>query len=253
MSTAAAPDAAVPEGSTWWTSRTLRKGLDRPGVPRRTWWIAILFSIGSLCFTVGPTAWWLDLVGPRWDGMTFFIGSIFFTSASYLCFAEVANSPDHIDEDRVRTGRFKLVSWHPRSIDWWATIVQLVGTVYFNATTLFALHENWSVHQVDRLVWRPDAIGSICFLVSSYLAWAEVRHASGSLEFGNVSWWIVVINLLGSIFFGLSAIGEYVLPSTGDSFNAALDNAGTVLGGVCFLVGAILLIPEARRRVTSSA
>lgn len=245
--TDAVPGVAV-STSPVWTSRADRKGLDRPGVPRRTWWIAALFSIGSLCFTVGPMTWWIDLVGSRWDGLTFFIGSIFFTSASYMCFAEVANSPDHLVATSAHHRRFRLASWHPRSVDWWATIVQLVGTVFFNVTTFMALYDDWSVDQVDKRVWRPDAYGSVCFLISSYLAWAEVCHAKGRLQFRSVSWWIVVINLLGSIFFGLSAIGSYVLPSTGDAVNVALDNGGTVLGGVCFLVGAVLLVPEARAR-----
>jgi len=56
----------------------------------------------------------------------------------------------------------------------------------------------------------------------------------------------VVLNLLGSVFFGVSAIGAFVLPSTGDALNLWLDNAGTVAGGVCFFVAAALLIPESR-------
>jgi hypothetical protein len=249
VTAAARPDSHL----LHWTSRVRRKGLDREGVPRRTWWIATLFAIGSLCFTVGPLTWWLDLVGPRWVGLTFFIGSIFFTSASYLCFAEVANSPDHLLDEPERHGRFRLVSWHPRSVDWWATIVQLVGTFYFNVTTFTALSDAWTVQQENRVVWRPDAIGSICFLVSSYLSWAEVCHHSGRFQWRNVSWWIVVINLLGSILFGLSAIGAYVLPSTGEAVNLTLDNAGTALGGLCFLIGAVLLVPEARRRLDGPA
>ncbi len=245
-----------PDGTPFvWRSRDQRKALDRPGVPRRTWWIASLFSIGSLCFTIGPTAWWLDLVGARWDGLTFFIGSIFFTSASYLCFVEAANAPEqiHLGDGPRRRGPFRLASWRPRTIDWWATSIQLVGTVFFNVTTFLALSDHWSTHQQDRLVWRPDAYGSICFLVSSYLAWAEVCHSAGRLRLRDVSWWIVVINLLGSVFFGLSAIGEYVLPSTGDAVNLVLDNGGTVLGGICFLVGAVLLVPEARTHAVAAA
>ena len=245
-----------PDGSRFlWTSRGQRKGLDRPGVPRRTWWIASLFSVGSLCFTVGPTSWWVDLLGSRGDGLTFFVGSIFFTTASYLCFVEAANSPDEVSlaGDRRHRGPFRLVSWRPRSIDWWATSIQLVGTVFFNVTTFLALRDDWSVHQENRLVWRPDAYGSVCFLVSSYLAWAEVCHSAGRLRLRDVSWWIVVLNLLGSVFFGLSALGAYVLPSTGDAVNVALDNGGTVLGGVCFLLGAVLLVPEARRHTEGRA
>ncbi len=230
-----------------WRSRDHRKGLDRPGVPRRTWWIAVLFCIGSTCFTVGPLPSYEQWVGPRWVGLTFFVGSIFFTSASYLCFVEASNAPDAIGDGPRRRGPLALVSWRPRSIDWWSTGVQLVGTVYFNVMTFLAMYDNWDVHQENRLVWRPDAIGSVCFLVASYLAWAEVCHSAGRLRVRDVSWWIVVLNLAGSVFFGLSAIGAYTLPSSGDLVNLWLDNAGTVAGGICFFVAAALLVPEARR------
>ena len=120
------------------------------------------------------------------------------------------------------------------------------GTVYFNVMTFLALFDNWSVSQEDRLVWRPDVIGSICFLVASYLAWAEVCHSAGRLRFGDLSWWIVVLNLLGSIAFGVSAIGAFVDPDTGDVTNLRWDNGGTFVGAMCFLVAAVMLIPEAR-------
>jgi len=232
-----------------WRSRDHRKGLDRPGVPRRTWWIAVLFCIGSTCFTVGPLPAYESWVGPRWVGLTFFVGSIFFTSASYLCFVEASNAPDAVVDDpqRRHRGPFRLISWRPHSIDWWSTGVQLVGTVYFNVMTFLAMYDGWDTAQANRLVWRPDAIGSICFLVASYLAWAEVCHSAGRLRLRDVSWWIVVLNLLGSVFFGVSAVGAYTLGS-GEVVNEWLDNAGTVAGGVCFFVAAAMLIPEARSK-----
>ena len=242
-----------------WTSRRHRKhqGLrlirgpagtkvERVPVARRTWWIASLFSIGSICFALGSVPAYLDRVSARVDGITLFVGSVFFTAASYLCLAEVSNSPDHIRTGPVRRRRFRPASWRPHSVDWWSTIVQLVGTLYFNAMTFLALHDDWSVTQERRLVWRPDVIGSICFLVASYLAWAEVCYSMGRLRFRDVSWWIVVLNLLGSVFFGVSAIGAFVLPSTNDVVSLRWDNGGTILGALCFLVAAVLLIPEAR-------
>jgi hypothetical protein len=52
--------------------------------------------------------------------------------------------------------------------------------------------------------------------------------------------------MLGSIFFGISAVAGYVVPATGDLLDAALDTSGTFWGAVCFLIGALLLLPEAR-------
>ena len=57
-------------------------------------------------------------------------------------------------------------------------------------------------------------------------------------------WRIAAINLLGSILFGVSAIAGYVVPATGDLLDAALDTSGTFWGAVCFLIGAVWMMPE---------
>jgi hypothetical protein len=61
----------------------------------------------------------------------------------------------------------------------------------------------------------------------------------------SLSWWIVALNLLGSIAFGISAIASLLEPASGEPVSARIANAGTSLGGICFLLGALLLIPEA--------
>jgi hypothetical protein len=95
------------------------------------------------------------------------------------------------------------------------------------------------------LVWSPDVFGSIAFLVASWLAFAEVRaNWHGHPDRGR-EWWITVLNLVGSIAFGFSAIGAYVVPDTGSYLNAVWDNGGTLIGAVCFFAGAYLLWPEA--------
>ena len=92
-------------------------------------------------------------------------------------------------------------------------------------------------------VWRPDALGSVCFLVSSWLAWAEECHGPFAWRPSHISWWITMLNLVGSIAFGVSAIASYVKPN-GQLVSLALTNLGTFVGAVCFLVGAVLLLPE---------
>ena len=92
-------------------------------------------------------------------------------------------------------------------------------------------------------VWRPDALGSICFLVSSWLAWAEECHGWFAWRPSQIPWWITLLNLVGSVAFGVSAIASYVTPS-GQLLSLALTNLGTFVGAVCFLAGAVLLLPE---------
>ena len=58
-----------------------------------------------------------------------------------------------------------------------------------------------------------------------------------------LSWWITALNLVGSVAFGVSAVASYV-KSNGQLLSLALTNLGTFVGAICFLVGALLLLPE---------
>jgi hypothetical protein len=51
-------------------------------------------------------------------------------------------------------------------------------------------------------------------------------------------------NLAGSVAFGISAAAGYINASTGQLKNADRSSLGTFVGAVCFLVGALLLMPE---------
>ncbi len=218
-----------PEGSTWWAPSA------------RGWWIAVLFAVGSVLFAVGSVPAYGDAVGARGDTVTYFVGSLFFTSAAFLSYREAvdAASPTrHLSRQR----RFFVLQ--PGRIDWWATAIQLVGTVYFNVSTGIAMAGNLSAQAAHQHVWRPDAIGSVCFLVASGLAWYEACHGWLAWRPRVWSWWITLVNLLGSIAFGVSAVAGYVNPVTGEVKNLDRANMQTLIGAVCFLVGAVLLLPE---------
>ncbi len=91
-------------------------------------------------------------------------------------------------------------------------------------------------------------IGSACFLVSSLIAFANAEHRWLSWRPGDFDWWIAGLNLLGSVFFGFSAVFSFVRPATGDLASAHIAAVGTAAGALCFLVAALLLLPEAERR-----
>jgi hypothetical protein len=206
--------------------------------------MAILFMIGSSCFTAGAVVSQWGSASRPGIGVIFFVGSIFFTSAAYLQYSEAANVP-HRYAAHGRRRRWRPASWEPRRIDWLAAAVQLVGTVLFNISTFAALNHNLTTHQTNARVWAPDSFGSIAFLIASELAFAEVCHRWACVRRRSLSWWIVALNLLGSIAFGISAIASLVEPASGEPVSARIANAGTSLGGICFLLGAALLIPEA--------
>jgi hypothetical protein len=215
-------------GSTWWAPQA------------RGWWIAVLFALGSLLFTVGAVPGYVSSVGARWDAVTFFAGSLFFTAAGFLTYREAVDAgpqPSHAP-------RRRFFVFQPHRIDWWATAVQLAGTVFFNISTGNAMRADLTASAAHQHVWRPDAFGSVCFLVASALAWFEVCHGWVAWRPRSWSWWITLLNLIGSVAFGVSAVAGYISPATGQLRNAERSNLGTLIGALFFLAGAVLLLPE---------
>ncbi|WP_074946658.1 hypothetical protein [Jiangella alba] len=198
----------------------------------------MLFAIGSVLFAVGSVPAYVSAVGTRWDTATYFVGSLFFTSASFLAYREAVDAGP---ADR------RFFVYQPGRIDWWATAVQLAGTLYFNVSTGVAMAANLSAETEHQHLWRPDAIGSVCFLVASLLAWYEACHGWAAWRPRSWSWWIALTNLIGSIAFGVSAVAGYINPLTGEVHDAARANTQTFIGAICFLVGAVLLLPERTR------
>jgi hypothetical protein len=211
-------DGAHEPPGTWWAPHA------------RGWWIGVLFAVGSALFALGAVPGYATGVGVRTDSITYFIGSLFFTSAGFLQYRE---SVDSGPGGRGR-GWGRVFVYRPAQIDWWASGIQLVGTVFFNVSTATAIVADLSAQTAQHHVWRPDALGSICFLVASGMAWFEVCHGWWAWRPGGLSWWITLLNLVGSVAFGVSAVASYVVPSTGQLRNVAL----------CFLAGAVLLLPE---------
>jgi hypothetical protein len=213
----------------------------RPGV--LGWWIAGLFMIGSALFALGSFPVYANATDPSVVGITYFVGSLFFTSAGYLQFMQAINAPTTAGGS---SGRFRFVAWQPHRIDWWSVSVQSIGTLLFNRSTFNAMDAALSTSQQERLVWAPDMFGSIAFMIASTLAWLEVCHGWWRWDPRDTSWRIVALNLLGSIAFQISAIAAFVRPKTGELVNLPIANLGTFVGAVCFFLGALLLIPEMR-------
>jgi hypothetical protein len=203
------------------------------------------FVVGSALFAVGVPLSLTPSLPLTVGSAVFFAGSIFFTSAAFLqLLLSTDELPALVHPADEPSWFARLV--RPRTADWTASAIQFAGTLWFNVTTFRALVDAaGAADPTAQEVWKPDAYGSVAFLVSSALAFApEVRRR----RHGHVrdrSWAIGALNLLGSIFFGLSAIGAYTLTSTDELLSAWWSNVGTFLGAVCFLVGALLLIPKA--------
>ena len=151
--------------------------------------IGRLFMVGSFCFALASLPFMSDF-DARVAGVIYFIGSVFFTAAGAETFRCVEDG-----------NRLDLV----------ASAVQLVGTIMFNVNCYAALFDGLDRHTQKGLVWLPDALGSVAFLVASWIAlvvWQRARRAgTGDRRGGEIAW----LNMIGSLFFGLSAIASQVV------------------------------------------
>ncbi|HEY1597235.1 MAG TPA: hypothetical protein VGF74_17685 [Thermoleophilaceae bacterium] len=194
-------------------------------------WMALLFAIGSTCFLVGPFPGYLNLVGARADGITFFAGSVFFTAGAalqtWIAFPERSSAG---------AGRAAF----------WAAAIQSAGTLFFNVSTFHSLHTAFNDSSYNRLVWRPDAFGSVCFLVSGVVAYRASARKGWLPRREGAGWWESGLNLLGCVFFGISAVAGYVVPSKGSMLDLAAANWNTALGAACFLACALATLRTGR-------
>lgn len=190
----------------------------------------LFFIVGSTCFALGSFPVYFLNVPAQVVGVTFFVGSLFFTSAGVT----------QLQEGTAGFERLVQVD----SKVWWALVVQLVGMLFFNVNTLRAAFVDVPADEVNRLIWAPDFFGSVAFLIASHLAWLVVCGRLWRVRRDDADWWMAVLNYVGSMFFMLSALGAYTLETTGDVVNITWVNVGTFVGAVCFLLGAYLLLPQ---------
>ena len=206
--------------------------------------VAWLFMAGSACFVAGSVPAFVHAVGGSVDGVTYVVGSVFFTTASagQLLQAQSPSLTSVGSAGQHQRTPVRWWAWLPHDRGWWAAVTQLPGTVFFNISTVAALAHNATVAETNRRVWRPDFYGSTLFLVASTFGVLAVAGTRG------LGWRIAWLNMTGSVLFMASAVGSRVLPS-GDLVSTRATVVGTFLGALCFLVGAALMLPAWRDAV----
>lgn len=215
-------------------------------VKRLAWWIALLFIIGSACFAWAAFASnWphflpVFMSGNAFIAKVFFIGSVFFSSAAALQLLEAING-DVADIGQPQVWRW--FAWKPHNAGYLSSLIQFAGTLLFNINTFDAMQTGLNWLQQDVWIWTPDMIGSICFLLAGYLALIEISHGWWSFQPRQVAWWVVMINLAGSLAFQISAFYALLLPGpeAGWVWNA---NLWTLVGALCFFAASYLMLPE---------
>ncbi|MDT9693304.1 hypothetical protein Q5762_34260 [Streptomyces sp. P9(2023)] len=205
---------------------------------------ASAFTVGGTLFAVGAG---LAQFGPGdvTSAWIYFAGGLFFNTGGYASLLQTVNTPRRDSEaGKLASHRWRWWSYEPARIDWLSTFLLFAGTLVFGINLLSSLLQGLSVHQVNRLIWAPDVVGCVLFLVSGHLALVEVCHGRPRLRAHELAWWIVAVNQLGSLLFMVSALAAFTRPATGALVNVDIANWGTLTGAVCFAVGGVLQFSE---------
>jgi hypothetical protein len=212
---------------------------------RRLTWInavaATAFVIGGSLFAVGALLAQAHVGGPRLAAAVFMAGGVFFTTGGYASILQVANAPRGADPDGVvRAAPWRWWSTEPGRLDWASAVALFVGTLYFGASLAAGLVGDLTTAQIHRLVWSPEFVGCVLFLVSGHLALTEMHRDRPRGRRADLGWWIVVVNQVGSALFMAAAVAAFVRPASGDELAVGIANWSTFAGAVCFAVAGLM-------------
>jgi hypothetical protein len=201
---------------------------------------AVAFTIGGTLFALGA-AYALTSSSPTAGISIYFAGGLFFNTGGYASLLQAVNAPRRrAGSDTLEPVPWRWWSYEPMRIDWLGTFLLFAGTLVFGVNLLDSFIQGLTAQQANRLVWAPDIIGCVLFLVSGQLALAEVSHGRPRLRLHDIGWWIVAVNQLGSVLFMIAALADFTVPGTGDLVSAAVADWGTLTGALCFAVGGVL-------------
>jgi hypothetical protein len=205
----------------------------------------VLFTLGAVA-ALFPAAFGGGAAGSLVSGAAYFVGALIFTAGIYAQVLEAINAGDYVDAGSIEEPekRFRLFAWQPERLSFLAPAVLLVGSVLFNVETALALASALGLSGLALLVGVTSLAGSVLFVASCYLQLAEVCHRYLCLRVDEISWWVVVLNLLGSAGFVVGSVFGLDVPGLSTPADDLVVKLGFLQGSVFFLAGSYLMLPE---------
>lgn len=175
----------------------------------------------------------------------YFIGALLYTVSIYGQVLESINADDRIgmEPENRPTRKFRWFAFQPARLAFMTPFVLLIGSLVFNYETTFALGSTLGVLP-ELLLWTTSLLGAVLFLVSCCMQFAEVGHSYLSWRPRDVSWWVAVFFILGSIGFIVGSLPGFGAPGLAAGGEILVIKLGFLLGGLFFLVGSYLMLPE---------
>ena len=180
---------------------------------------ATAFLIGGSLFALGAALAQAG-VNPTACASIYLAGGVFFSTGGYASVLQVRDEP-----------RLQRLS----------ALVLFAGTLVFAINLVDSFIQELTPSAYDRLVWSPDMIGCVLFLVSGQMAMAGIAGGFWRVwRRRDLGWWIIAVNQLGSVLFMVSAVASFVRPSSGDALSTGIANWGTLTGALCFAIAGLM-------------
>lgn len=204
---------------------------------------AAAFLVGGSLFAIGAVLSQAHIGGPRLAAVVYMVGGVFFSTGGYASVLLAINAPH-----RRRDGTWAPRPWRwwarePRNYDYLAAAVLFAGTIVFGINLVDSLLGALTPTQEDRLVWNPDIIGCLLFLIAGFIAMIDISGTWWRIRGENLGWWIVFVNQVGSVLFMVSGVASFVR-ADGDMIAVGIANWGTLTGALCFAVAGVMQFYE---------
>lgn len=157
-----------------------------------SWWVAAVFTVGSLVWLINGLA----IVLPLTDAPTFkanvpiwtaVLGGGIFLIGAYLSWLEVLNAPRyvvlsrderaahsravHADDHHVRWLGLRPANW-----GYWLNLAQLLGaTIFFVPCVVGVFLTTHPAIDAFAWYWLPQMIGAVWFMIAAWMAMREVQ------------------------------------------------------------------------------
>src|SRR6476659_545262 len=129
----------------------------------------ISFFLGGGLFTLGAGLSQLDAASASTINWTFLIGGFFFSTGAYAALVQEINSPRGIDKDGALTeNRWRWWAYEPNRPGWVAAFTLFCGTLAFAVSLVDVFISGLGAQQINRLIWAPEMVGCVLFLVSGH-------------------------------------------------------------------------------------
>jgi hypothetical protein len=209
---------------------------------RINWVAAVAFTVGGSLFAAGAAVAQIGSGDAATCASIYFVGGLFFNTGAYASLLGAINGPRGMGSGGQLTAqRWRWWSYEPIRVDWLSTFVLFVGTLAFGVSLIHSFLTGLTTQQTNRLIWAPESIGCVLFLISGHLAMTEICHRfRPCLRRRDLGWAIVAINQLGSILFMISALAAFTRPATSSEVSVRVANWGTLTGALCFAIGGVM-------------